>query len=745
VPGQREHFEIRSVDHDVPENGEGMLEVALTQTTGKELSDVTVTATTAESDVYLESEGSSTASTTVDNWRSGKLVRPEFRVGTTADTVNRSYPIELEFEYTDEDDNKNSRTKLIQFTPGERSFFEIEDLSHDVPRAGEGTLALEVEYTGDEDIQDVEATLSTEDSAVYVGGEGSAAATVGVAEWVDGDDESLTYRVGTTDAALEQPYPLTIEFAYTDSDDNENTRTKYVEFVPDGGDHLEIQGGEHDVPMAGVGPVSVEVSNTAGKDLEDVEVTATARDSEIYLGTEGSQTGSASLERLPAGETRNVTFRVGATRNAVNRTYPIAIDAEYADETDNQNAQTETVDFRPRSEPQFQIVDVEHDVQVGSTGRLRIDLRYDGPVNASEAVLTATSDTDAMFLGTGGTEPMEVQGVTLEPPETGTPTAQAFVGEWPAGETRSVYFRAGFDEDAIVRQYVTDLTITYENEDGDSMPERTRSIGIEPLPEQEFTFDRIASDLYVGEEGTLLVNVTNARDRPVEGVVVTAQSQEQNANFYNSRHAVGSLGPGETDTASFRLGITEEAEAGPRVMEVSARYRDPQGNVQETDTRDVLVTIGESRDAFDLDVESVAFTPGEEDTLEVTVTNRRNETLTDIQAQLFTDDPLDSEDDSAFIPSLDPGESETIALGLSVAGSATEKTYSASMDFRFDNARGDSELTDTYRVPVTVAESDSTLGPLFLLVVLAGLIGLIAAWRAGWFERTFEAFETRIR
>ncbi|MFW5922212.1 MAG: COG1361 S-layer family protein [Halodesulfurarchaeum sp.] len=745
VPGQRDHFEVRDVDHDVPENGEGMLEVVVTQTTGKELSDVTVTATTTASDVYLGTEGSSTASTTVENWWSGKLVRPEFRVGTTADSADRSYPIELEFEYTDDDDNQNTRTKLVQFTPGDRSFFEIEDLSHDVPRDGEGTLDLEVEYTGEEDIEDVEATLSTEDSAVFVGGDGSAAATAGVSEWDGGDDETLTYRVGTTDAALEESYPLTVDFTYTDSDDNENSRTKYVEFVPEGGDQLAIEGAEHDVPVAGVGPVSVELSNTAGKDLEDLAVTATAQDSEIYLGTEGSQTGSASLERLPAGETRNVTFRVGATTNAVNRTYPLAIDVEYADEDDNQNTNTETVDFRPRAEPQIQIVDVDHDVPVGSTGLVRFDLRYDGPVNASEAVVTATSDTDAMFLGTGGTEPMEVQGVTLEPPETGTPTAQAFVGEWPAGETRSVYFRAGFDEDAIVRQYVTDLTIAYENEDGDSMPERTRSIGIEPLPEQEFTFDRVESDLYVGEEGDLLVNVSNGRDRPVEGVVVTAQSQEQNVDFYNSRHAVGSLGPGESSTASFRLGITEEAEPGPRVMEVSARYRDPQGDIQETDSRDVLVSIGDSRDAFDLAVESVAFAPGEEDTLEVTVTNQRNETLSDIQAQLFTDDPLDSEDDSAFIPGLDPGESETVVLDLSVAGSATEKTYSASMDFRFDNARGDSELTDTYRVPVTVAEGDSELGPLFLILVLLGLLGLIAAWRFGWFERVAETVNTRIR
>ena len=745
-PEQRDHFEVTGVDHEVPENGEGILEVTVEQTWKRELSDVTVTASTTATDVYLGSEGSQTATTYVENWYDGDYIRRlRFRVGTNDAAVDREYPIELQFEYTDANDNQNSQTQYVHFTPTQRSFFDVESVDHDVPRNGEGTLTVELEQQGDKDIEDVEVTASTADSAVYLGTQGSASSTRMVGDWEENDDETVTFRVGTGEGAVQQSYPLELTVDYTDEENNENTRTKTVEFTPGGGDQLSIAEVRHNVPQDGVGPVSVVLKNTAEKTLSDLMVTASSSDSEIYLGSESSRSGAGTVGELDPGEKRTITYEVGATANAVNRSYPLALSIEYTDANDNDNQQDEQIEFRPRPEPRFVVEAIDHNVPVGSTGQVAITLRNAGPINASETVVTASSEADAMFFGTGGTEPVEVQGVSVEPPQTGTPTAQTYVGNWSAGEARTVYFRAGFDRDAIVREYVTNLAISYENEAGDEMPQRTRSVGLEPLPEQQFEVRGTESNLHVGEEGDLLVTVNNAADRPVEGVVLTAETQGENVNFYNARYALGTLEAGETAQARFRVGVTAEAEPGPKIFELSGRYRDPQGGIRQTESRDVLTAVGPDRDAFELSVSNATFAPGGSGTFTVEVRNQRNETLRNIQARLFTDDPLDSEDDSAFIQSLAPGESDRISLDLSVGGTASEKIYSASLDFRFDNERGDSELSDTQRVPVTVRKSGTNTGP--LLVVALALVGILAAvgYRVEGLDRLREAYRKRFR
>jgi len=92
---------------------------------------------------------------------------------------------------------------------------------------------------------------------------------------------------------------------------------------------------------------------------------------------------------------------------------------------------------------------------------------------------------------------------------------------------------------------------------------------------------------------------------------------------------------------------------------------------------------------------------------------------------LFTDDPLSSDDNEAFAASLEPGESTTMTFTLSAAGGATIKTYPVSLDFRYDDADGDSQLSDTYRAAVTLTQGGGGL-PLGTILVAVVVIGVIA-------------------
>ncbi|WP_275736790.1 hypothetical protein [Halorhabdus sp. SVX81] len=722
-------FEVEAVSHDVPLGGEGTVAVEMSNAGDEDVTEATVSLSSGDSNLYFGS-GTATAEANVGSWGADESKTLRFRAGTADSAVAREYPVDVTVEYVDSDDAQQTASESIGITPRNRTRFDVVNVTHDVPRNGEGTLTVSLQQMARKTIEDVTVTASTTATDVYLGGESSRSSTTAIGTWHENETRNVTVRVGTTDDALARPYPIDLEFEYTDAADNDNTRTEFLQFVPGEHDDFSLVSRTHDVPTNGVGTLTVVVDNVAETNFSDVSVTASTPDSEIYVGSESSRSGTATVSEWGVNDTRRLTFRVGATANAVNRSYPLNVDFEYTDADDNDNQWTTEVAFRPSGEPQFVVESIDHDVPVGSSGRVTLTLRNDGPVNATQSVVTASSDADAMFFGTGGAEPIEAQGVTVEPPQTGTPTAQSYVGEWAVGETRTVSFRAGFDDDAIVREYVANLAVAYENEAGDDMPEQTRAVGITPLPEQRFSFDRLRSDLFVGEEGNLHVSVTNTGNRSVEGLVVTASTQDRNVNFYNSRYAVGSLSPNESATVRYRVGVTEEAEHGPRIFELSARYRDPQMDVRQTDTRDVTVTIGASRDAFALERTTGTLAPGESGPLTLTVTNRRNETLSNIQASLFTDDPLDSGDDSAFISALDPGESTTITLDITADGSASEKTYSASMEFRFDDERGESALSDTYRIPVVIERTESSLG---VPVVLGGVGALVAIIALGWY------------
>ncbi|MFW5919911.1 MAG: COG1361 S-layer family protein, partial [Halanaeroarchaeum sp.] len=565
TPHERTRFDVRIVEHDVPQDGEGTVTVEIEHTAGKPIEDVEATMGTTASEVYVGSEASKSADSLVGAWDAGEEKRLTFRVGTTENAVDRPYPLQLEFDYTDADDNDNSRTTFLEFRPEDRDAFTVESVDHDVPQDGEGTVSITSDLIDGKDVSDVRVTARTTESELYIGSEGSRTGTAVIGEWADGDAETFTFRVGTTENAVNRSYPIELTYEYTDADDNENTHTEYVEFGPRDEEPFSIAEIDHHVPRDGIGTVNVTVEHADDKPIRDVTVTASTAESEVYLGSESSRSANAMVGEWGPNESREFTFRVGTTENAVERSYPLELAFDYTDAADNDNQDTEYVEFRPQEKPQFSVESVESNAPIAGSGIVAITVRNDGPVNASAATLSIASEVDAVFFGSGGTsEPIEAEGFVVDPPSTGTPTSEAFVGDWPVGETRTVYFRAGFDETAISRSYPATLTVDYENPSGQDMPAQSRSIGVRPLPNQTFEFEPLESELHVGEDGTLVGRITNDGNRTAEGLVVTAEDQGQTVHFYNPRYAIGTLEPGESATFRFRVGITEETEHGPR-------------------------------------------------------------------------------------------------------------------------------------------------------------------------------------
>ena len=163
-------------------------------------------------------------------------------------------------------------------------------------------------------------------------------------------------------------------------------------------------------------------------------------------------------------------------------------------------------------------------------------------------------------------------------------------------------------------------------------------------------------------------------------------------------------------------------------------YRDSNGIRAEDSDPDFITTIGEKRDEFLIEAVDRNITAGSSTEFDVEVTNNRDERVTNVEAKLFADDPLDSDDDEAYIESLEAGESTTVTFELNAESDAIAKTYPVDLDFRYDDANRRSQLSDSYKMAIDVTESDDDGLPIGLIVV-GGLLVVagagVVAWRRG--------------
>lgn len=367
-----------------------------------------------------------------------------------------------------------------------------------------------------------------------------------------------------------------------------------------------------------------------------------------------------------------------------------------------------TLEVEVTDRARFEVVGVDSDAQVGDDGDVALTLRNVGTKDARDASVTATSRTGELTFGTGAA------------------AATSYVGAWPAGEELTVTMRATLADDASPRSFTVDVTVDYTDPDGIDRSSRTLYAGIVPLEEQTFAIEDLTSTLRVGEYGAIEGTVRNVGPRAVDSVVVRYADDEPNLVPVSSSVAVGSLGPGETAPFRLPIEVSGEAEAVSKALDLQVRYRTPDGDRRTFDDLEVVTAIAPERDRFSVDVERRQIEAGETRVLGVTITNEMNQTVTDVEARMFANDPLDTgTTDEGYVATLRPGESAELTFELSASSTAPRTTFPISFDVRYDDERGTSQLSDTIRVPVEVTPPPEGGLP-WGLVASAGVVLLVA-------------------
>jgi hypothetical protein len=450
---------------------------------------------------------------------------------------------------------------------------------------------------------------------------------------------------------------------------------------------------------------------------------STETDAPIEIETERQSIGTVT-EDQPGTAPITVTVPEGTEPG----TYEIDVELEYRHTSqlfqrtgvtnEKSRSVTETVEVEVENRPRFEITNVTTDAQIGDRGVLTATLENVGSQTATDTRLSvgveaSPQDRSMLSIGAGNSD-------------------YARAGRLEPGEQAVLRYDVAVDGEATIREFALEGTVQFTDPDGVPGSESGLSAGVRPHAKQQFAFENVESTLRVGEEGEIHGTVTNEGPATADSVVVRFADESPNVVPIEDSVAVGSLSAGES--ADFRLPIevTTEAEAVPRNFDMAVAYRNEDDESRVFEDIDLSAGVAQQRDEFLVDLEEGTITAGSSTLVDVTVTNNLDETVTDVEAKLFTDDPLSSDDDEGYIESLDPGETTTVTFRVSTAASATPRVYPLQMDFRYDDEEGTGKVSDSYRTAVSVTESQEEGTPWPLVggaaLVLAIVVGVLY-WR----------------
>jgi hypothetical protein len=520
-----------------------------------------------------------------------------------------------------------------------------------------------------------------------------------VGDLLDGAPREVPFTLSVPADVASGEYDLTLRLEYEDQGESHTDRVPVTVEVSDR-PRFEVVAATTDAPVGGDGDVQVTLRNAGSEAARNATVTLQSGGG---LAFDGSPTAGAYAGTVGVGETTTVTVGGSVAPGADARSYPLTATVEYEDDGDAGRSRALSAGVTPAPEQTFAVSGVESSLQVGAEGTVTATVRNEGPGAAEDAVVRLVAD-----------------GPTTVPQD-----ATVAVDDLGAGESATVEYPVAITAEASDAARQLSFVVEY---DRDGTPQQSDALRarVPVAAEQAFSTADVASSLRVGAEGNLTATVTNDGPKPVRDAVVTLDAAGVTVNPLEVEYAVGDLGAGESTTVRFPIEMSESAAETPRQFGLSVAYDTTAGDRRESDRLAVTAPVAPAGDRFGFEPVAASVQAGSSGPVEVEITNTGDDRLRDLNLKAFADDPLSLSDSEAYVESLPAGETATVTLGVEAGGSALTKAYPLSVDVQYELPGGDRQISDTYRVPVTVAEPEDG-GGLSPALVVAGLLVVAAA------------------
>ncbi|ACL16539.1 COG1361 S-layer family protein [Methanosphaerula palustris] len=237
-----------------------------------------------------------------------------------------------------------------------------------------------------------------------------------------------------------------------------------------------------------------------------------------------------------------------------------------------------------------------------------------------------------------------------------------------------------------------------------------------------------AEQLNVGTEGYLNLTLQNTgNENGKNAIVKIVRNGASPITPTDSSVYIGDFAKGAVVNCRYRVAVSTEAAAQTYPVDVIVAYEDHDGINRTSRLQTIGVPIGGKID-FKVSSEAPSINPGQKKVLDVQYTNVGATTVYSAQARLSAVDPFTSNDDTAYLGDIKPGDSVMAHFEVSTTSDATIKQYGLDSEIRYRDALDNSQISDTMKVPVNVVAKTGTsaiLGnPIILAVIAAIIIGV---------------------
>ena len=309
-------------------------------------------------------------------------------------------------------------------------------------------------------------------------------------------------------------------------------------------------------------------------------------------------------------------------------------------------------------------------------------------------------------------------------------------GDILGGKSVVVPFVVRFDPDAPAGDYVLPLVLRYtylrsaEQHGQDAITyyykevEESLSLPVRVKPEAFLSVESILTEhLNAGNEGYLSLRIQNTGYVDASSAVVRiARNGASPVIPTDSSIYIGNYPAGATVDVRFKVSVSREAGNQSYPLDLFLVYDDG----SEAQVKSQVLTIGvpvKEKIGFSIIRDPEPLRAGARQVIEVEYRNTGPAPAYNAQARISAVDPFTSNDDTAFLGDIAPGEEARARFIVTVDASATSKDYGLDSEIRYRDALGNSQISDSMKVKVTVRESSSLLPFIAVLVLIGAAAG----------------------
>ncbi len=211
----------------------------------------------------------------------------------------------------------------------------------------------------------------------------------------------------------------------------------------------------------------------------------------------------------------------------------------------------------------------------------------------------------------------------------------------------------------------------------------TINLPIKIKPELKISVLSIKSEhLNAGTEGYVTLEVKNIGHENGKNAIIKIIRNDMSPVLPSSGSMfIGDFSINQVVSSRFKVSVTSDAEEQTYPIDVLVNYENNEGDQVTSDVETIGLPVGKKID-FGIISDPDTVSPGQKKVITVRYTNTGGALAYNVQARISAVDPFTSNDDTAFLGTLAPGETRDAAFELSVDKSATLKEYALDSEVR---------------------------------------------------------------